>query len=509
MGEEALKKEATYRVWYRDDAGCAQAVRSGEAVAVELSAYGANDFALDFLVGSGVWSVMASMRPDGLRKENGKPWRALNGVEILRELARIDRIAHCGKIVRDTRLMMIAGFNAEAVARASRRRAPVVTPETLANHLARISPASAAKTFYDEVALLRRRRWIRGKTYAADAHEIIVPYGRRSERLGKVGEAYGYKLVLLLNIAEARERAVGFVLAPLHHSERTLLRVILRQLEQRFGPVGGWMETLVLDRGYWGAEYLLNLRARYGMDVVTRAQHEELALVRDIEGLLTLPGAPWQRWAETHSRLGEMDVRAVGLEGLPVRDKRGREVGLLNAVVADEYDRKGRRLLDEKGRKRPRVYYVTTLPTVRKPRRTRRFYRKRWAIENQGFRELTQQWALDRLAGRRFNALNSRISFALMLYNAERVLRMTHPGPWQDEQRRLRAQGERALMAGPSLACYTPQGQLGLFRPDEYERLIALRERDRIVRTLREGLAMGEPLERTLERLDPPPPPPA
>ena len=248
-GEEALKSEAKYRVWYRDDEGCAGAVRRGEGVAVELSAYGANDFVLDFLVGSGLWSVMAGMRPDGLRKENGKPWRAMNGVEVLRELARIDRIARCGKIVRDTRLMMIAGFNAEAVAKARGRRAPVVTPETLANHLARISPRSAAQTFYDQVALLRRQRWIRGKTCAADAHEIIVPYGHQAQRLGKVGEAHGYKLVLLLNIAEERERAVGFVLAPLHRSERTLLRVILRQLEQRFGPVGDWMETLVLDRG--------------------------------------------------------------------------------------------------------------------------------------------------------------------------------------------------------------------------------------------------------------------
>jgi hypothetical protein len=509
LGGEALKRDRAYRVWYRDDESCARAVRAGEGVAVELSAYGANDFVLDFLVGSGLWSVMAAMRPDGLRKENGKPWRALNGVEILRELARVDRIAQCGKIVRDTRLMMIAGFNAEAVAKASGRGAAVVTPETLANHLGRISPASASKAFYDEVRLLRQRRWIRGTTYAADAHEIIVPYGRRSERMGKVGEAYGYKLVLLLNIAEERERAVGFVLAPLHHSERTLLRVILRHLAQRFGPVGRWMETLVLDRGYWGAEYLLNLRARHGVDVVTRAQHEELGIVRDIEGMLRLPDRPWQRWPETHSRLGKIEVRGVGIEGVMARNKQGREAGVLNAVVADEYDLKGGRLLDEQGRERPRVYYVTTLPTAQKPQRTRGFYRKRWVIENQGFRELTQQWALDRPAGRKFNALNSRIAFALMLYNAERVLRMKHPGDWRDERERLRARGEKGLMAGPSLACYTPQGHLGLFTPDAYERLIAQRERDRIARTLREGLAAGEPLERTLDRLGLSPLPPA
>ena len=59
-------------------------------------------------------------------------------------------------------------------------------------------------------------------------------------------------------------------------------------------------------------------------------------------------------------------------------------------------------------------------------------------IENQGFRELTQAGALDPLAGRRFHALNRRIAFALMRYNAERVLRMKHPGPCPEERERLR-----------------------------------------------------------------------
>ena len=127
-------------------------------------------------------------------------------------------------------------------------------------------------------------------------------------------------------------------------------------------------------------------------------------------------------------------------------------------------------------------------------------------IENQGFRELTQAWALDQLARRRFNALNSRIAFALMLYNAERVLRMKHPGPWSKERERLRGLGERNYLGGPSLAAYTRDGHLALLTTAEYERLIAERERDRIVRTLREGIARGDPLERLLERIQSEPP---
>jgi hypothetical protein len=257
--------------------------------------------------------------------------------------------------------MMLAGFNAQAVSRAKARDRPVVDPETLANHLARISPRSAGRTFLDHVALMRRKRWLRGGVYVADAHEIILPYGRRSERLGRVGEKYGYKLVILLNAAEGRERVVGYVLAPLPCGERAMLRIILRALDRRFGPLGTWLRILLLDRGYWGASFLLGLQKLHGIDVVTRAQHDDLA-------------------------------------------------------------------------------------------------------------------------------------FALMLYNADRLLRMKCPDLWEEAHRRRLALGQRERLAGPSVAAYTPQGQLGVFTPAQYEHLVADRERNRIVHALREGLARGETL---------------
>ncbi|MBN2563449.1 MAG: transposase [Phycisphaerae bacterium] len=501
-----MGRDRRYHIWYHDNEGCGAVIGSGARFDVELTGYGSNDFVLDFLVGSGLWGVLTSMRPDGLRKENGRPWRALNGVEVLRELARVERIGHCGKIVRDVGLMLIAGFNAEAVHRAHGQSRGVVTPETLSNPLGRISPRSAAETFCEQIGWMRRKRWIRGKTYVADAHEIIVPYGRRFERLGKVGEKHGYKLVMLLNATADRERVVGFVLAPLHHGERSLLRIILRGLQERFGRVGDWMGTLILDRGYWGGEYLLGLHRRYGIDVVTRAQHEGLDWARDVQGLAGDPETAWRWRRESHSRLGEMEVRCAGLEGVALTDDRGVPIGSLNGVVAEEYTPERKRLRDENGRERPVFVYATTLPTAEKPERIRDYYRMRWVIENQGFRELTQQWALDRLAGRRFNTLNSRIAFAFMLYNAERVLRMKHPGPWQSERRRLRDMGHRSLLGGPSVAVYTREGALGLYTPAEYGQLIAERERNRIVSTLRQGLARGDSLERLLDRLHDNPP---
>jgi len=41
-----------------------------------------------------------------------------------------------------------------------------------------------------------------------------------------------------------------------------------------------------LDRGYWGARYLLDLHEMYGIGVATRAQHEGLEVVGYIETAL-------------------------------------------------------------------------------------------------------------------------------------------------------------------------------------------------------------------------------
>jgi hypothetical protein len=195
-GTKGSRLGPDYRTWLRDDPHVREAIRDGRPVEATLSEYSTNDFLLEFLMGSGLWDLMVSLKPDGLQKENGKPWRALNGLEILRELAWVDRIAHCGRVIRDTRLMMIAGFNAQEIERQHRREDLVVTPETLGNHLGRMSPRSIGKAFYKHVALLLDRKWIGPGTYAADGHEIIFPHARDWPGMGKVGEKYGYKLIL-------------------------------------------------------------------------------------------------------------------------------------------------------------------------------------------------------------------------------------------------------------------------------------------------------------------------
>jgi hypothetical protein len=490
----------------RDDPEAHRAIREGKDVEVVATAYGQNDFLLEFLMGSGLWETMVSLRPGKLQKENGKPWRALNGLEVLRELIHVERIAHCGRVISDTRLMLIAGFNAEEIRRRRKRRGLLVDPETLGNHLSRMTPPRVMDAFYRHVGLLREHKWIGRGVYAADAHEITFPHARGWEGMGKVNEAHGYKLVLLMRVSPGGERIVGFAMGPLQVSEHRLLETVLRQFERRVCPVRKLIDVLVLDRGYWGAEFLLGMRKRYGFHFVTRAQHEKLEVVKDVEGLMGQAEAvgPPREVKEDRSRLGKIKVQLWGVEKLPLCDEDGDVVGRANVVVADEYDGRGNRLKEPNGDVRPRFYYVTSLPTKADPYSIRKHYLERWTIENQGFRNLTQRWSLDVAAGRNFRSILARTFFVLVLANAESIVEEYFPGPWQEERKRLGALGVPGRIGGePAIAAYTPRGQLGIMETEEYGSLIVQRERAGFLEELRKAQARGEGIEDVIRRLFP------
>lgn len=492
--------------WLHEDEQVRSAIREGRDVEVTLSSYGQNDFLLEFLMSSGLWEILVSLRPAKLRKENGKPWRALNGLEVLRELVGIERIAHCGRVIADTRLMLIAGFNAEEIRRRQRHGGLVVTPETLSNHLGRMSPRGVLDAFWRHVRLLKDQGWLGRKgVYAADGHVITFPHARGWEGMGQMGDSHGYKLVVLQRIEPLPMRIVGFALGPVNASEHLLLRMVLRGLERNVCPVRELAETVVLDRGYWGAERLLELRKRHQIHFVTRAQHDELAVVKYLDDLVTCEGGLGPKHRETRAKDERIDVALKGFEGVPLFDKYSRELGRVNAVVAQEYDLEGQPVKDEKGTPHGPIHYITTLPARKNPHAVRAHYAWRWRIENEGFRNLTQRWALDVAPARSLTALVARVFFVLVLANAECVVSELFPGDWKEERKKLGKLGIRGFMGGlPEVAAYTKNGHLGLMTVEEYGRLVEARTRRTLLEELRRQAAQGKSLGDVLEDLSGP-----
>ena len=511
MAEGPRAKNARSRnprlgAWLRGDEEVRRAIREGREVDVTLSSYGQNDFLLEFLMSSGLWEVLVSLKPEKLRKENGKPWRALNGLEVLRELVGIERIAHCGRVIADTRLMMIAGFNAEEIKRRERHGGLVVTPETLSNHLGRMSPRGAVGAFWRHVKLLKDRGWLGKKgVYAADGHLITFPHARGWEGMGKVGEAHGYKLVVLQRVEPLPMRIVGFALGPLEASEHLLLRMVLRGLERNVAPVRELAETIVLDRGYWGAERLLDLRKRHGVHFVTRARDDELAVAKYLDDLVECEGGLGPKRRESRPRDVDIEIALKGFENVPLYDKCSREIGRVNAVVAQEYELSGEPVREKDGSPRGPTRYITTLPARRAPESVRKHYGWRWRIENEGFRNLTQRWALDVAPARSLTALVARLFFVLTLANAESIVSELYPGDWKEERKKLGKLGVPGFLGGlPEVAAYTKEGHLGLMTVREYGTLVEQRTRRELIDELRRGAARGKSLDDLLQDLSGP-----
>lgn len=481
--------ENTARLWNRNDAHCEQALLAGDKTDVAESCFGANDFAIAALMDLGLWDDMVSMYPNRLKDENGYNWQVLNGVEILRCLLGERTISGANKVLSDARLVAAAGFNLqeEKVSKKLEKKEPVMDSETLANHLARIDGESCCYSFFEHINHLRKRKWIRGKIFAADGKDITVPYGRGYDGMGKRGEAYGYKMEGLLSVEEGRELFVGFAFGPVQRSEKPMLFEIFDRYQERIGPIRKQIEILLLDRLYWGVGFFKKLTKQYHVDFVTRARDRDLDLVKQIFGLIKadkdLPAIQrtfkWKWRTEKrppNKRHPEGEVRKLhlaGLDGMRIEDEDGNE-GKVNVVVVYEHDENGQPIMDPDDPSKQLVsIYVTSLPAEENPMRIRKLYRKRWVIENQGFRTSNQRWGIDDLASRvSMDAMRAHIVFCLMLYNSQKIIEMKFPGPWYEEMERLKKIGRDELTGGFGIIAYTDDGYLGIFSARRFREIV-------------------------------------
>jgi hypothetical protein len=201
---------------------------------------------------------------------------------------------------------------------------------------------------------LRDKRWIRGKEYVADAVELEVPYGETFQGMGEVWdekeERYkcGYKVELLMNVTTTgRLRFVGAALAPINSDERALLITIFKKIEKHLGKgkVKEIIDSLTLDRGYWGAHFLWKLKHKWATDFVTLVRDDDLDFVKHVEYYLRGVEPTFkERWTTVKKR-GKKEkkkIKICGINGLSLRryssEGKKKDLGKVNTVIVyDEY----------------------------------------------------------------------------------------------------------------------------------------------------------------------------
>ncbi len=472
-------KEAI-KVWIRNEKEIEEAIINGEDVQVIESDFGASELLVDFLKEAGFWDILTGM-PIKMGKNNGYPGKVILGILILKELMAIGKIAGAGKVIKDGKLMADIGFNIEKIKKAEKEDKGVIDLDTLRNHLKKIPQTGSGKAFYQHIKILRDKRWIRGHEYVADAVELEVPYGETFEGVGEVWKKKekrwkcGYKLELLMNVTTTgRLRFIGCALAPINSDERALLISIFKKIEEHLGKgkVREIIESLTLDRGYWGAHFLWKLKHKWGTDFVTLARDDDLDFVKHVEYYLRgVEPVFKERWTQVTKRGKEekKKIRLCGINGLSLRrySKEGKEkdLGKVNCVVViDEY----------KGKMRRRIY-VTTLDAKADPFKIYELYKDRWIIENQGIRYLSQRWSLRDFAGRSLNSIQARILTVLTLYNAVKILEMKYEGKMEKLKEKMREKGERSYLSGCALVVYGRDKYYGIFSAVNYANLVAER----------------------------------
>ena len=495
----------SFQIWEKDRQRVEQEIVEGRPFEAFLSEQGRLDAMFDFMLRSGLWAAATAMRPSGLKKDNGIPYRLLNGVECLREMAGIDTPANCGPLLKDSYLLERIGFTAEKVESRLRNDQTVIDPESLLNHLGRFSEEDLEAGFLQHVEVIRQKRWLRGGVYAVDGHDILIPYGHGYEGARRISEgAYGYKLLVLLNIQEDCELIVGYILGGLEESEITMLRRLLARLNHTMGPLREWLKILLMDRGYWGTDLFCELKQDYGIDFVSRVRDEKMDVNGHIQRQLEEADRPWGSFEEERQFSGRKEtqkVRVTALRPIPlISDAEPHRQIAVNIVVAIQSHADGSAIRDKRGKDISRTDYITSLGPGRNGVKVRRMYRGRWGIENQGFRSLSQSWDIDRPAGHSYGAVLARLVFVFMIYNARHLFekQSRHRPDYAKQLRQMRSYGGGISLAGAANVVLTASGFCATFTARELLQL----QKQRLRKVIERGLAAGRLIEEIMKELD-------
>lgn len=487
---------AEIKVWTHDPEKVEAAILAGEEQKETITKYGANEFALDFLRRSGLWDQLL-VKPNR-SKENGKDWKKIAGIAALLELIHVGHLARAEKIIKDAKLMVELGFTFEEVKTAKANEKGVIHRDTIRNYFKVIPQGESIKGLYDHVNMLRHKRWNRGKVCVADGFEIEV-YGETYEGVGKVYDdkagkwKYGYKVVILMNVEKGRERILGLAIGPINSDERKLLIKIFEDLERYVDKVKNIMDVIVLDRGYWGYDFMQEtIVEKHQIDYVLIAKKSFTFVKEDLRHMIDSKQIEFkERRLYSFSKKEYEDVKVGYVNDVyhGYVSKARPYQGKVNVVVLLKTVKEGKK------KKEKEIFYVTNKGIQGDPLKIVKLYASRWSVENQGIRDLSQRWLIRIPAGRTLNAITARICLILKLYNAMKIMEMKHGKEWRQNKEEIESWGQRSFIGGEGLIVYTGS-YFATFDSERYTILIEertkKRTKDDLLKKLREHLPLEE-----------------
>jgi hypothetical protein len=300
-------------------------------------------------------------------------------------------------------------------------------PEVLRQALQRIDLPSLDAFRRECIRVLFERGLVKGKVYAIDGSGL--------------GE--GIRVVGLLNVQQACPLWLNWRVRTGNESEKGQEASVVLEMVDEVRAVGGAgaIEWLLLDALYADGPLLARLKYERAIDALVRLP-EDRRLYKQLFGLVQADSKAWREHLDTRYVAGKKQLRQVRAAGMQDLDDWDSFVASAQSLNVAQPSLSAYAIqstpLDPPGPAEEWAL-VSTAP-FSTAWQAYSFWRNRWLVENNGFRELKEGWHLEAALWTFHNPVvaAARVAFTLVAFNVAQIAR-TRPG------QRLQARGIRRL----------------------------------------------------------------
>lgn len=451
--------------WRRNDRALVlECLRQGEYDALATTSQGALDELAHLTAELGVWEALNVIQVS--REREGIPDDLLlRTLTVLPFIEAVGLSAAAETLFQDAAVLLQLGYSVFQVQNGfnERHHPPFETkseraypyhPEVLRQEAARINLESLHAFRKQCIRPLFERRLVRGKTYAIDGSGI----------------GNHWRVVGILNANPERALWVTWRVLSGSASEKGKEASVVREMVDEVREVGGpaAIDWLLMDALYADGPLLAWLKFQRNIDALVRLP-EDRELYADLAGLIRLQPKRWQTHtdvrylsgrkqkrevsvaAESELRSWDSWVQATRAAGAPEATLWG---CLLHAVDADTHAVEEWALVSTHAFSTGWQGYT--------------FWRQRWHIENNGFREFKEGWHAEEAPWTHHDdgVVWARVTFTCVAFNTAQIAktaagrRLSHLGI-----RRLRRELTRQI--GPAPVIVFARGCYGIFDIEE------------------------------------------
>ena len=354
-------------------------------------------------------------------------------------------------------------------------------PDVLRNELLRIKPESMVTFRQECIRQLHKKGLIKGKVYAVDGSGI----GSRWRLVGLYNVYKGRKLWLTWRLLSGSASEKG--------KEGSVLFEMIDEVRQIIGEDA--IEWVLMDALYADGPLLAGLKYQRGIDALVRLP-EDRVMYADLWFLLQHEPERWQEHLDVRYVSGRKQLRQMRVGVVPELQ---RWDSFIQAAATHGESSPvlwgcGVESVDQTNPYEKKEWALISTRPFNTGWQGYTFWRQRWHIENDGFRELKEGWLLEKSpwSYTQEALVLARVTFTLIAANVAEIAKTTQGRNLTGQGiRRLRRQLTREV--GPAPVIVFAAGAYGIFDIEEVMTALGKPPMHSLRRNTRTATSRGQP----------------